>query len=111
MIRIHFIVNPIAGNGHTQLTKDELQPYFISGVHDLTIKITEYKAHATLLTQESVLEKADIIVACGGDGTINEVATCLIGTNIALGIVAGLETSLFEKRPAAEVIKKLLKKF
>ena len=29
--------------------------------------------------------------------------------NIALGIVAGLESSLFEKRPAAEVIKKLLK--
>ena len=29
--------------------------------------------------------------------------------NIALGIIAGLESSLFEKRPATEVIKKLLK--
>ncbi|MEH6745759.1 MAG: diacylglycerol kinase family protein [Maribacter arcticus] len=113
MIHIHFIVNPIAGNGNTPLTKDELQPYFISGVHDLTIKITEYKAHATLLTQESVLEKADIIVACGGDGTINEVATCLIGTNIALGIVPmgsgnGLASNLKipkKRRKALEIIR------
>ena len=32
-------------------------------------------------------KKADIIVACGGDGTINEVASCLVNTNIPLGIV------------------------
>jgi YegS/Rv2252/BmrU family lipid kinase len=53
----------------------------------LTIKVTEYKAHAIVLTEASILEKADVIVACGGDGTIDEVATCLIGKNIALGIV------------------------
>ncbi|SNR60081.1 lipid kinase, YegS/Rv2252/BmrU family [Maribacter sedimenticola] len=87
MIRIHFIVNPIAGHGNAPLTKEELQPYFITNVHDLTVKISEYKAHATQLAQESIAEQADIIVACGGDGTINEVAACLIGTNVALGIL------------------------
>ncbi|TLP75710.1 diacylglycerol/lipid kinase family protein [Maribacter sp. ACAM166] len=113
MIRIHFIVNPIAGHGNASLTKEELQPYFIKGVHELTIKVSEYKAHATELTEASILEKADIIVACGGDGTINEVATCLIGKNIALGIVPmgsgnGLASNLKipkKRRKALEIIR------
>lgn len=113
MIRIHFIVNPIAGHGNAPLTKEELQPYFIQGVHDLTIKVSEYKAHATELTKASILEKADIIVACGGDGTINEVATCLIGTDVALGIVPmgsgnGLASNLKipkKRRKALEIIR------
>lgn len=113
MIRIHFIVNPIAGHGNTALTKEELQPYFINGVHDLTLKVTAYKAHAIELTKASIQEKADIIVACGGDGTINEVATCLIGTGIALGIVPmgsgnGLASNLKipkKRRKALEIIR------
>ena len=39
------------------------------------------------MAQESVLEQADIVVACGGDGTINEVASCLVNTSIPLGII------------------------
>lgn len=113
MIRIHFIVNPIAGKGNAPLTNEELEPYFIKGVHDLTIKVSEYKAHATELTQESISQKADVIVACGGDGTINEVATCLIGKNIALGIVPmgsgnGLASNLKipkNRRKALEIIR------
>ena len=113
MIHIHFIVNPIAGHGNAPLTQEELQPYFIKGVHELTIKVSEYKAHATELTKASILEKADVIVACGGDGTINEVATCLIGTNIALGIVPmgsgnGLASNLKipkKRRQALEIIR------
>lgn len=113
MINIHFIVNPIAGPGNAFLTKEELQPYFIRGVHELTIKVTEYKAHATKLTLESISENATIIVACGGDGTINEVATCLIGKNIALGIVPmgsgnGLASNLKipkKRRKALEIIR------
>jgi YegS/Rv2252/BmrU family lipid kinase len=113
VIKIHFIVNPIAGHGNAPLTQEELQPYFIRGVHDLTIKVSEYKAHATELTRASIQEKADIIVACGGDGTINEVATCLIGTNIALGILPmgsgnGLASNLKipkKRRKALEIIR------
>jgi len=87
MKRIHFIVNPIAGHGKYHLTKKLLKPHFVNSVHQITIKHSAYKKHATQLTLDSISEKADVIVACGGDGTINEVASCLIGSTIPLGII------------------------
>lgn len=86
-MNIHFIVNPIAGSGKLPLAQELLEPYFITGRHRLTVKHSEYKRHAIDLTKESIAENADIIVACGGDGTINEVASCLVDTSIPLGIV------------------------
>jgi diacylglycerol kinase (ATP) len=114
MIRIHFIVNPIAGHGRSPLTKEFLAPYFIGSRHHLTVKHSEYKNHAIALTRESIAQKADIIVACGGDGTINEVASCLVGTSIPLGIVPmgsgnGLASNLHipkNLRKALAIIKK-----
>ncbi|WP_282055757.1 diacylglycerol/lipid kinase family protein [Maribacter luteus] len=84
---IHFIINPVAGNGKSPLTKELLEQYFINSVHYLRVKHSTYKKHAIELTKESIAEGADIIVACGGDGTINEVASSLLGTSIPLGIV------------------------
>ena len=87
MIHIHFIVNPIAGHVKLPLTKELLEQYFIKSLHQLTVKQSEYKKHAIKLTKNSIAECADIIVACGGDGTINEVASSLVGTSIPLGII------------------------
>lgn len=87
MKKIHFIVNPIAGAGNNSLSAEILQTYFDLGTYILTIKQSNYKTHAKLLTQQSLAEGADIIIACGGDGTINEIASCLVGTPIVLGII------------------------
>lgn len=85
--KIHFIVNPIAGKGERMLKESYLEQFFIKSHHRLTVKYSEHKTHAATLTMESIKEGADIIVACGGDGTINEVASCLLGTDIPLGII------------------------
>ncbi|XCF04774.1 diacylglycerol kinase family protein [Tamlana crocina] len=87
MIDIHFIVNPIAGSGHHSFSVPFLRDYFEADRYTITIKSSAFKGNAIDLTKESINEKADIIVACGGDGTINEVASTLVGTTIPLGIV------------------------
>ncbi len=87
MINIHFIVNPIAGSGSHSFSDVFLKDYFKEDCYNIIIKSSEYKGHAVSLTKESVSQKANIIVACGGDGTINEVASTLIETNIPLGII------------------------
>lgn len=87
MIDIHFIVNPIAGTGHHSFSETFLQDYFEADMYNITIKSSGYKGHAIDLTKESIHQQADVIVACGGDGTINEVASTLVGTTIPLGIV------------------------
>ena len=87
MLHIHFIVNPIAGSGRSRFSETLLQEYFEADKYTITTKYSGYKGHAIALTKESIQQQANIIVACGGDGTINEVATTLVGTSIPLGIV------------------------
>ncbi|CAH8281777.1 YegS/Rv2252/BmrU family lipid kinase [Mariniflexile fucanivorans] len=113
MISIHFIVNPIAGTGNHGFSETFLQDYFDESQYKLTVKCSSYKGHAIDLTKESVNQKATIIVACGGDGTINEVASTLVNTNIPLGIIPvgsgnGLASNLKipqNVKKAIEVIK------
>ncbi|MGB5668748.1 MAG: diacylglycerol kinase family protein [Maribacter sp.] len=87
MKHIHFIINPKAGRGKSQITYDFLRPFFNDENYFLKVKSSSYKKEAVLLTQESIKEGANIIVACGGDGTINEVASSLVGTDMKLGII------------------------
>ena len=87
MKNIAFIVNPISGTkSKSRLTKLireslDLQQYAP------TVVVTEYAGHATQLAQQFALQDYYAVVAVGGDGTINEVASGLIGSQTALGIV------------------------
>lgn len=84
---IHFIVNPIAGKGRNKLPTSLVDTHFPRVDYTITIKETTAVGHATALTKTSIDEGAQIIVACGGDGTINEVARCLVNTQVILGIL------------------------
>ena len=54
---------------------------------EYTIKLTERGGHAAELTKQAIEDQYDIIVAVGGDGTINEVATNMIGASQTFAIV------------------------
>lgn len=54
---------------------------------DATVVPTEGPLHATELARQAIAEGCDTVVAMGGDGTINEVATGLIDTKTTLGLI------------------------
>lgn len=84
---IYFIVNPISGtNDKEQIIK--LIPTFINKENfDYQIHYTQYAGHAEEIAREASHNNIDIVVAIGGDGTVNEVARALVQTNTALGII------------------------
>lgn len=84
---IHFIVNPISGNAKHNITIKALKNYFPETNFKIEVDYTKFEKHAIELTKHALIKKPDYIVACGGDGTINEVACCLVNTNIKLGII------------------------
>jgi YegS/Rv2252/BmrU family lipid kinase len=73
-----FIVNPISGHGRKKR--------IISRLTEAGYKVvcTEYAGHAEKLAREAV---DSVVVAVGGDGTVNEVARGLVGTGKTLGII------------------------
>ncbi len=73
-----FIVNPISGKKH----KKRIVSFLKS--EGCKIVFTEYAGHAEVIAREAT-EK--VIVAVGGDGTVNEVARGLLGSNKTLGII------------------------
>ena len=80
--KIVFIMNPISG---TSDKKDI--PYLIEEQFDYSIRKTEYAGHAYEIAKESKEQGIDIVVAVGGDGTVNEVGRALVHSNTALGII------------------------
>ena len=87
MIYIHFIINPISGSGKHNLSASYLLNQFPKEKYKIEVDYTNQKKHAIALTKAAITRNPDYIIACGGDGTINEVASCLVGTSVKLGIV------------------------
>ena len=85
--RIVFIVNPISGTSDKGHIIDLIPEYLDRRRFDWTIRQTEHKGHAAEFAGEAIREGVDVVVAVGGDGTVNEVARSLVHTNTALGII------------------------
>lgn len=87
MKTIHFIINPISGGTDKAFLPDLIAKTIDKNKFHFQIYFTEYPGHAKVIAQEAIASNADIVVAVGGDGTINEIATQLIHTKVALGVV------------------------
>lgn len=85
--RLLFVINPISGTAAKEHLPEMIAKYIDSNLFDYTIRNTEYAGHATVLAREAVAEGVDVVVAVGGDGTVNEVARSLVHTPAALGII------------------------
>lgn len=85
-IKILLIINPISGIGKQKKVEKCIDKSLDLNKFEYTIRYTEYAGHASIIAKESV-GKYDVITAVGGDGSINEVAKELQGTETALAII------------------------
>lgn len=85
--RIIFIVNPISGTQNKRVVLSLLDTKIDKEKYEFEILRTERAGHAVEIASRAAAAKTDMVVAIGGDGTINEIARSLIHTDTALGII------------------------
>ena len=86
--RIRFIINPKSGISRKAGVSDLIAGCIDREKFDFEISYTEAPKHATVLSRDAAGKKFDVVVAVGGDGSVNEVAKGLFGTETALGFLA-----------------------
>jgi YegS/Rv2252/BmrU family lipid kinase len=82
--KVHFIVNPVSGNGKRERVIQILKNYPQSSY---AIHKTSRADHAFEIARELAKEKDCVITAVGGDGTVNEVGKALVHTGSSMAIV------------------------
>ena len=85
--KIVFILNPISGTSSKKEIPDLIDHTLDKEQFDYELRLTEYAGHAAEIAKVCANEGKDIVVAIGGDGTVNEVARSLVHTDTALGII------------------------
>jgi len=110
--RAAFIVNPKAGTNLQKNIREAIDNHlnhnrFVYGIFE-----TEYAGHGIELARKAIAEGYEMVVVVGGDGSVNEIAPALIGSDAALGIIPagsgnGLAMHLGYGRQVANAVKKL----
>lgn len=90
--RMLIIVNPYATTVSDRLRN--LVVYALQGRYDVEAVATEAQDHATEIGREARDGGYDVVAAFGGDGTLNEVANGLAGTDLPVAILPGGSTNV-----------------
>ncbi len=90
--RMLIIVNPYATTVSDRLKN--LVVYALQGRYEVEAVSTEAQNHATEIGREAVDGGYDVVVAFGGDGTLNEVVNGLHGTDIPVSVLPGGSTNV-----------------
>lgn len=85
--RIVFIINPHSGTQAKKEVPELIETHLDKDKFDCIIRFTEHAGHAVEICHQCVEDGMDIVVAVGGDGTINEVARSLVHSDTALAIM------------------------
>ena len=117
--KIIFIVNPVSGTQSKELILSLLDDRIDKEKYSWNVVYTERAGHAIEIASQAAADKTDIVVAIGGDGTINEIARSLVHTDTALGIIPcgsgnGLARQLhirMEPKKALDILNKGIPSF
>lgn len=85
--RTLLIINPIAGTSDKQGLVDAVEQALAPLQTHVSLAYTTAGGDATKFAADAVVNGYDAVLAAGGDGTINEVATALSGSRVPLGII------------------------
>ncbi len=85
--RARIILNPRAGQSEDVARVERARAVWEEHGWTVGWYVTEYAGHATVLAREGVAAGDDLIVAAGGDGTVNEVVNGIAGTRAALAVL------------------------
>ncbi len=85
--KILFIINPISGGRDKQRIPGLIEMHLDKNKYEHRISFTERIEHGYMLAKAAVKDEYDVIVAVGGDGTVNEISKAIINTNVSLGII------------------------
>ena len=93
--RMLVIVNPYATTMSDRLK--HLVVYALQGRYDVVAVDTQRKGHAIELCRDAARERFDVVVAFGGDGTVNEAANGLVGSDTPLTALPGGSTNVWAR--------------
>lgn len=85
MRRVVFIVNPVSGTSNRKVWVDKAVKE-LGTDYEVDVIQTQYRGHGHTIATELAEKGADTVVAVGGDGTVNEIGSALIGSNSKLAI-------------------------
>ena len=94
-MRLLLVVNSFASSVNARNTV--VVHRLLSRNHEVEIVETNRRGHAIRFAQDAARRGLDAVVAFGGDGTLNEVATGLAGTTTALAVLPGGSTNVFAR--------------
>ena len=94
-MRILLVVNSFASSVTARNTV--IVHRTLSRRHEVQVVETNRRGHATRFAQDAAHRGLDLVVSFGGDGTLNEVATGVAGTDTALGVLPGGSTNVFAR--------------
>lgn len=87
MVNAMLIINPISGTANKTGLDIKVEKAMSKAGYNLDVRFTTCRGDATRLAKEAVGNGYDAVLAAGGDGTINETAQALCGTDVNFGII------------------------
>lgn len=82
-MKVAFIINPVSGRGRQKGIEKLIPKYF----DNYTVSFTQKTGDATSMSKDAINAGADMVVAVGGDGTLNECVRAVVDTGCALAVI------------------------
>lgn len=97
-MQVHIIVNPVARRTpRPEALEEAARTVGRDTGWDIRIAVTSTPNEATAIARQAAADGSAAVFACGGDGTLNEVANGLLGTEAALGFIPAGTANLWAR--------------